>query len=138
MLQETYNLNMNLFSKGMVGDKNTFLSRRIDSLHPDDLVLMSTIAIMTFRWYDNSLMYLEEAVNVLYRLSVTERNKWPFTFHSTMLNLTKSYSTAHNKMLNNNRKYIGSDWKSSPFFVKEGLVKYFDGNHLIVLCLYMV
>ena len=126
MLHETYDLNIREFAKGNVRQEVASTSRKIDSLYPDDLASMSTIALNMFRWYDNSLQYLNASVDAFYTFSETQKKEFlPADFGETLLLMTNSYSVAHNEMFYKKRKQIGSDWKLFPYLVDKGVLKTF-------------
>ena len=75
MLQETYAQDIKDFSKGHFYLKNTIecTSRKTDSLQPDDLAAMSSLAFKHYNWYNNDLAYLEKSLNSYYYLSPKQR-----------------------------------------------------------------
>ena len=126
MLHETYDLNLREFAKGKIGKEDGFISRKTESLYPDDLASMSTIALNIFRWYDNSLQYLNASLNGFYNLNETRIDKLlPIHFETTLLMMKKAYSMAHNQMFYKKGKHIGSDWKLFPYLVNRGALKAF-------------
>ena len=130
MLQETYDLNVREFAKGTIQKDVASTSRKIDSLYPDDLASMSTIALNMFRWYDNSLQYLKASLEGFHNLSETQKEEFlPTNFKEKILMMRSSYSVAHNEMLYKKRKHIGSDWKLFPYLVDKGVLKAFKGNN---------
>ena len=130
MLQETYDLNIREFAKGTIRKEVASTSRKIDSLYPDDLASMSTIALNMFRWYDNSLQYLKASLEGFHNLSETQKKEFlPTNFKEKLLMMRSSYSVAHNEMLYKKRKHIGSDWKLFPYLVDKGVLKAFKGNN---------
>ena len=130
MLHETYDLNLREFSKGKIGKEDGFISRKTESLYPDDLASMSTIALNIFRWYDNSLQYLKASLEGFHNLSETQKKEFlPTNFKEKLLMMRSSYSVAHNEMLYKKQKHIGSDWKLFPYLVDKGVLKAFKGNN---------
>ena len=60
---------------------------------------MSIMAFNNFKWYDNSIEYLWESINLFKTLSNQERGKLPSDFENNLLRM-KSYLPAyHNDML---------------------------------------
>ena len=100
ILQETYNLDIHDFVKGLAANENS-ISREIDSLRPDDLANMSSVALNVFQWYDNSLIYLKAALDVFYNISKSEQK--PIlpkkNLEKTLITMKNTYPIAHNEML---------------------------------------
>ena len=127
MLHETYKVNITEFAKGHIGNEKTTFSRHIDSLQPDDLAYMSTIAMTVFKWYDNSLNYLKAAFDHVYYSSKTIQNNFLQTskLQETLLSMKNIYSIAHNEMLYKNDVSIGSEYKLYEYIVDTGVLKTF-------------
>ena len=123
MLHETYDLDIKGFAKGHLNLKGVTenRSRRIDSLQPDDLASMSTMAINTYKWYDNSIEYLKEAIHLFNTLSNKERSELPSDFESALLSMKDTYSTYHNEMLVKKQIFLGPDWKLYRSLVNNGI-----------------
>ena len=66
MLQDTYDQNIKNYSQGHFVLKNNVLvtSRRSDHLRADDLAYMAALAFDFFKWYDASVRYLKEAIDL--------------------------------------------------------------------------
>ena len=129
MLQETYEQDIKDFSKGHLHLKNKITiertSRNIDSLQPDDLAAMSTLAFDDYKWYDNSLTYLREALESYYSLSYEQRREMPTEdFEKTLLWMKKHYSSYHNQLLQKKDNILGESWKLYPYPVDTGLRVY--------------
>ena len=126
MLQETYEQDIKDFSKGHlhIKHKNTIerTSRNIDSLQPDDLAAMSTLAFEYYKWYDNSLTYLKEALKSYYSLSHEQRREMPTEdFEKSLLTMKKHYTSYHNQLLQKKDNILGESWKLYPYPVDKGL-----------------
>ena len=129
MLQETYEQDIRDFSKGHLHlkNKNTIerTSRNIDSLQPDDLAAMSTLAFDDYKWYDNSLTYLRAALESYYSLSYEQRREMPTEdFEKTLLWMKKHYTSYHNQLLQKKDNILGESWKLYPYPVDTGLRVY--------------
>ena len=129
MLQETYEQDIKDFSKGHLHlkNKNTIerTSRNIDSLQPDDLAAMSTLAFDDYKWYDNSLTYLRAALESYYSLSYEQRREMPTEdFEKTLLWMKKHYTSYHNQLLQKKDNILGESWKLYPYPVDTGLLVY--------------
>ena len=126
MLQETYEQDIKDFSKGHLHLKNKdiieHISRKIDSLQPDDLAAMSTIAFDEYKWYDNSLTYLKQALESYYSLSYDQRKEMPTeNFEKSLLWMKKHYTSYHNQLLQKKANILGESWKLYPYPVDKGL-----------------
>ena len=129
MLQETYEQDIKDFSKGHLHLKNKITiertSRNIDSLQPDDLAAMSTLAFDDYKWYDNSLTYLRAALESYYSLSYEQRREMPTEdFEKTLLWMKKHYTSYHNQLLQKKNNSLGESWKLYPYPVDRGLRVY--------------
>ena len=124
-IYETYDLNIKEFSKGYLGTGDVAVnnSRHVDSLHPDDLASMATIA-MRMHWYDTSIEYLKEAINLFYSLTKLQikHTGLPASFESMVLQMRMDMAEYHNMLLLKKQNHIGSDWKLFPYLVNEGNV----------------
>ena len=125
MLQETYEQDIKDFSKGHLHLKNKdiieHISRKIDSLQPDDLAAMSTLAFEYYKWYDNSLIYLKEALESYYSLSNEQRREMPTEdFEKSLLMMKKHYTSYHNQLLQKKDNILGDSWKLYPYPVDKG------------------
>ena len=125
MLQETYEQDIKDFSKGHLHLKNKKIiehsSRKIDSLQPDDLAAMSTLAFEYYKWYDNSLIYLKEALESYYSLSNDQRREMPTEdFEKSLLMMKKHYTSYHNQLLQKKDNILGDSWKLYPYPVDKG------------------
>ena len=125
MLQETYEQDIKDFSKGHLHLKNKdiieHISRKIDSLQPDDLAAMSTLAFEYYKWYDNSLIYLKEAFESYYSLSNEQRREMPTEdFEKSLLMMKKHYTSYHNQLLQKKDNILGDSWKLYPYPVDKG------------------
>ena len=125
MLQETYEQDIKDFSKGHLHLKNKNIieprSRKIDSLQPDDLAAMSTLAFEYYKWYDNSLIYLKEAFESYYSLSNEQRREMPTEdFEKSLLMMKKHYTSYHNQLLQKKDNILGDSWKLYPYPVDKG------------------
>ena len=125
MLQETYEQDIKDFSKGHLHLKNENIiernSRKIDSLQPDDLAAMSTLAFEYYKWYDNSLIYLKEAFESYYSLSNEQRREMPTEdFEKSLLMMKKHYTSYHNQLLQKKDNILGDSWKLYPYPVDKG------------------
>ena len=123
MLHETYDLDIQDFAKGHLHEKTGIEdgSRRPDSLQPDDLASMSSIAFNTYKWYDNSLKYLKEAMDLLSNISKEKNQNIWADFENTLLIIKKHYSTYHNELFQKKGIFIGEDWKLYRNIVDIGL-----------------
>ena len=123
MLQETYNQDIKDYSAGHLRFKSVIerSSREIDSLQPDDLANMSTIAFNDYNWYDNALYYLKAAIDVFYSLSKEKRKELPEGLEKSMLMMKKKYPLYHNDMFFKKSNIIGPDWKMYPHIVNIGV-----------------
>ena len=124
MLQETYEQDINDFSKGHLYLKNVIerTSRKTDSLQPDDLAAMSSIAFDYYNWYDNSLKYLKESLTSYHLLSSKKRSVMlKDDLEMYLLKMKKQYSSYHNKLHSKKKNIIGIDWKLYPYQVDKGL-----------------
>ena len=122
MLQETYDQDVKEYSAGHLRFKNgiELNSRKIDSLQPDDLAAMSTMAFSYFHWYDTSLKYLKSAIEMFYSLSKGKRDEFPNSLEKSLINMHKLYPSIHNEMFNKKSNFIGPDWKLYPYIVDTG------------------
>ena len=125
MLQETYEQDIKDFSKGHLHLNNKdiieHISRKIDSLQPDDLAAMSTLAFEYYKWYDNSLIYLKEAFESYYSLSNEQRREMPTEdFEKSLLMMKKHYTSYHNQLLQKKDNILGDSWKLYPYPVDKG------------------
>ena len=122
MLQETYDQNIKEFSHGHLHLQGRIEnnSRRIDSLQPDDLASMSTMAFTLFKWYDNALTFLKQSISLFNNLSKEERSELPSNFGNTLLKTKKQYAVYHNDMLYKKQSYVGPEWKLFPYMVDKG------------------
>ena len=113
IIHEIYDLDVGKCSKGQLNLQNCiFKSRKVDSLKPDDLTLMSSEAFNN-RWYDTSLKYLGVSITMFNQLSDTER--FPSRFQSTLLNMRKEYSKYHNIILMKSNDILGHHEKLFPY-----------------------
>ena len=124
MLQDTYNLDLKLFSKGNLNLKNNQLvkSRSVDSLQVEDLISMSGVAFNEFQWYDASIRYLKQATDNFFS---TSRNAYQSSLFKEFLQeclalMTKWYPSYHNDMITKTNTSVGPDWKAFPLIVNEG------------------
>ena len=124
MLQETYEQDIQLFSKGHLRLKNHIdtSSRFIDSLRPDDLAAMSVLAFDFYKWYDNSLKYLKEALRSFYLSSYAEKNNGGAKdgLEEYLLAMKIHYSSYHNQLWRRKSNILGNGWKLYPHMVDEG------------------
>ena len=123
MLQETYDQEIKEYSAGHLRFKSSIErnSRKIDSLQPDDLASMSTIAFNDFNWYDSGLYYLKAAIDMFYSLSNEKRKELPEGLEKSMLMMKKQYPLYHNDMFYKKPNIIGPDWKMYPHIVNKGV-----------------
>ena len=123
MLQETYNQDIKEYSKGTLRFKSVIErnSRNIDSLQPDDLASMSTLAFDHLHWYDNALKYLKASIDMFYSFSKEKRDELPRNLETSLLMMKKQYPVFHNDMLNKKTNIIGPDWKLYSNFANTGL-----------------
>ena len=123
MIYETYDLDIRQFSKGIFRFRNGIEnnSRQCDSLHVDDLAMMSTVA-MEANWYNTSIECLRESIS-LYGQFLDKKAKYhlPPDLIKILLSKKKSYSNCHNKMLIEKQKVLGPDWILFPYIVDEGV-----------------
>ena len=121
-LHETYDLNIEEFSKGKLYLKNEIdNSRKTDKLQPDDLALASTIAFNN-HWYSTGLKYLSESIIIVFNQHhTTEHNRYPSSFQNKMLNMKRGYSKYHTATLTKNNDTLEHQWKLRPYIVEEGL-----------------
>ena len=124
MLQDTYNLDIENFSKGNLDLKNNELvkSRSVDSLQVEDLISMSGVAFNELKWYDASIRYLQQATEKFFS---TSRNAYQSSFFKEFLQeclalMTKWYPSYHNDMITKTNTSVGPDWKAFPLIVNEG------------------
>ena len=124
MLQETYEQDIQLFSKGHLRLKSNIdtNSRKIDSLKPDDLAAMSVLAFEFYKWYDNSLEYLREALKSFYLSSYAKKNKDEVIdgLEKCLLAMKIHYSSYHNQLHSKKKNILGNGWKLHPYIVDEG------------------
>ena len=124
MIHDTYDLDTKQFSRGHLNLKNgvEMKSRKIDSLQPDDLASISTTAFR-LHWYDTSLKYLREAIDLFNQISEEERRilLLPSAFEDTLLQMKRGYSKYHNSLLIKKQQNIGPEWKLFPNLVNEGM-----------------
>ena len=122
MLQATYNQDMQEYSKGHLSYKNRLMqtSRKTDSLKPEDLVTLSTIALNDFNWIDNAITYLKAAIHKYYSISTESDNNQSDDFEQLLLAMKKHYSIYHNEMLAKKDNPIGPEWKLHPYIVDSG------------------
>jgi hypothetical protein len=122
MLQETYNQEIKEYSAGHLRFKSGIErnSRKADSLQPDDLASMSTMAFKYFRWYDNGIDYLKAAIDTFYSLSKEKRKELPVDLEKSLFIMKKHYPSYHNNMFNKKSNLIGPDWKVYPHIVNTG------------------
>ena len=124
MLQETYEQDIQLFSKGHLRLKSNIdtNSRKIDSLKPDDLAAMSVLAFEFYKWYDNSLKYLKEALKSFYLSSYVKKNKDNVMdgLEIYLLSMKIHYSSYHNQLHSKKKNILGNGWKLYPYIVDEG------------------
>ena len=124
MLQETYEQDIHLFSKGHLRLKSNLdaNSRRIDSLRPDDLAAMSVLAFEFYKWYDNSLKYLKEALKSFYLSSYVEKNKDNVIdgIEKYLVAMKRHYSSYHNQLHSKKKNILGNGWKLYPYIVNTG------------------
>ena len=119
MLQETYEQDIKDFSQGHLYLKNVIYrtSREIDSLQPDDLAAMSSLAFNHYNWYDNSLIYLKESLSAYSSLSPTQPRD---DLDIYLLAMKNYYSSYHNELYTKKKNIVGSDWKLYPYLVDKG------------------
>ena len=123
MLQETYEQDIEDFSKGHLHLKNTIerTSRKTDSLQPDDLAAMSSLAFKQYNWYDNSLTYLEKSLKSYYYLSPKQRSDMLINdLDLYLLAMKKHYLSYHNKLHSKNKRALRSGKKSYAYPADKG------------------
>lgn len=122
MLQETYDQDIKEYSAGHLRFKNGIerKSRQIDSLQPDDLAAMSTMAFNHLHWYDTSLKYLKAAIDKFFPLSKEKRDEFPKALETDLLLMKKQFPSYHNDMFYKKSNLIGPDWKVYPRVVNTG------------------
>ena len=124
MLQETYEQDIQLFSKGQLHLKSNIdtNSRKKDSLKPDDLAAMSVLAFEFYKWYDNSLKYLREALKSFYLSSYVKKNRDNIMdgLEKYLLSMKIHYSSYHNQLHSKKKNILGNGWKLYPYIVDEG------------------
>ena len=122
MLQETYDLEIKEFSKGHLHlkDRHMNTSRSIDSLQPDDIASMSIVAFNIYKWYDNSISYLKESID-LFNTHLKQRRLLSNKLPSLLLKMKEEFSTYHNEMLHKKQSFIGPNWRLYPYMVDKGL-----------------
>ena len=137
MLQETYDQEIKQYSAGHLRLKNVIehSSRNIDSLQPDDLASMSSMAFNYFHWYDTSLKYLKAATDMFYSLSQEKRNEFPKILEKSISAMRKHYPVYHNDILNKKTNPVGPDWKVYPYIVNTGINDIIRQSDIIVFCL---
>ena len=126
MLQDTYGEDIKYFSKGDLSLKSTGVSlpRTVDALRAEDLISMSGVSFNDLQWYDASIRYLKEAIDVFisttrvpYRSILTEN-----LIHECLYLMKALYPVHHNEMLNKRDNPIGMDYKLFPLMINEGSV----------------
>lgn len=102
-MQDICDLDIKEFVKGHLNLKGEIEnnSRCEDSLHPDDLASMSTLAFNTYIWYHNSLKCLKESTDLFNRISKEKRSVFLSELKNTLLWLKNFYSSYRNEMLIN-------------------------------------
>ena len=122
MLQETYHQDMEEYSKGHISYKNRLIqtSRKTDSLNPEDLATMSTIALNDFNWIDNAITYLKAAIYKYHFISTENDSNYSKRFEELLLTMKKHYSVYHNEMLAKKDNPIGPEWKLHPYMIDSG------------------
>ena len=124
MLQETFEQDIDWFSKGHLHLKNNIdlSSRKVDSLKSDDLAGMSTLAFDFYKWYDNSLKYLKEALESFYSISYKKKTPGGVIggLEKHMLEMKVHYSSYHNQLWRRKSNILGNGWKLYPHMVDEG------------------
>ena len=136
MLEDTYAQDIKNFSRGELNVKSdvAIKTRSMDSLQVQDLVSMSGIAFNDLHWYDASIRYLKEAINMFVS---TSRNPYRSSFfnsflYESLISLKKWYPSYHNEMLDKMDNPIGLDYKLFPLMVNEGST--LNGSPFLVRC----
>ena len=124
MLEDTYVQDIKHFSIGELNLKNDVVNRtrNVDALQVEDLVSMSGIAFNDLHWYDASIRYLKEAINVFFSTArKTNRNSVFNSFlYECLTSLKNWYPSYHNKLLNKMDNPIGLDYKLFPSMLIKG------------------
>ena len=122
MLKESYIQDIKNYSKGNIRWKSGIKSnsRQIDTLQPQDMAAMSSIAFNTFKWHDTGLKCLKGAIDMFYSLAKTDQIKLPRNLEDTLLKMKKYYPTFHNNVFRTRYNIIGPDWKVFPYAVNTG------------------
>ena len=124
MLQDTYGQNIKKFSRGK---SNIKMSKELkdgvfDTLQVEDLVVMSGISFNELHWYDASIRYLKEAIEVF--ISTAKRSYRSSVFENILDEclsaMKKLYPAYHNKMLYKVGNAVGTDYKLFPLLLNEG------------------
>ena len=124
MLQDTYSQDIKNFSRGELNLKSNEVlkSRRQDVLHVEDLASMSGVAFNDLHWYDASIRYLREAIEVF--ISTTRKAYHSDYFenflHESLASMKKWYASYHNEMLNRIDNPIELNYKTFPVKINEG------------------
>ena len=124
MLQDTYGQNIKHFSRGKSNIKisKELGDRVVDTLQVEDLVAMAGISFNELHWYDASIRYLKEAIDVF--SSTAKKSYRSIVFENILddcLNAMKRlYPSYHNKMLDKMGNAIGIDYKLFPLSINEG------------------
>ena len=125
MLQETFEQDIQWFSKGHLRLKSNIdlSSRNVDSLKPDDLAVMSTLAFDFYKWYDNSLRYLKDALQSFYSIPYEKKitGRVIGGLEKYLLEMKLHYSAYHNQLWRRKNNILGNGWKLYPDIVVEGI-----------------
>ena len=120
MLHETFGLNIKEFANGMVNKPKKYSHRSTDSLKSEDLASMAVIAVDVFGWYDNSVVFVNEALSRLIYAYDVDGRYLPNEFHSLLVSMKNKLINIHNKMFVKKQRYIGYNWKLFSNVVSNG------------------
>ena len=122
MLQETYELDMQEYSKGQIRYKNQITKsyRNMDSLNTEDLVTLSTIALNDFNWADNAITYLRAAIDTFNSIPTKEKTNQSDGFEKSLITMKNHLTVYHIEMLAKKDNPFGPDWKLHPYLIDPG------------------
>ena len=133
VLQETYNQNISNFSKGNLNIKLNVQHRprAADSLELDDLTAISVLTFTMFKWYDNSLLYLKEAISTVKEGMTFRDGATRQKIEKSLLTIFQDIQNYQNKLQTQTNSTVSKPQKSITYSTASGRHMDFDETSII-------
>ena len=124
MLQETYQINVELFANNLFHsvneDNSCALCLNHGKLDGHDLAYISNVAFHQ-NWYDSAIVFLKRALTLVNTNVANDKIKYSNHFLQSIADMASMYATTNNHFLETRKYKVGPNWKLIPFAVEKGM-----------------